>query len=270
MRKVCPQEASPARRGGDLRRGTNVHKRRDEAYFRRDARASPLPRGSKGHKREGSFQHRTQAGAQERERAPCPVLLRAWTPAARLLRRTPEQAMPATRAERARRPPQRAARTSEAVHARRVRSARATPAFPDPMRWQAILRPGRRAVEVVAGRAGRGDHAAAVPRHERRGTRDRLRTRWRRQACRRTLSTSPTMRARRGDPCGSDATKCFRTRRGIAGQGQERQPQEARRRQEEAGVRGAAGVLLRQRRQVLGSSAPGSPPSCSKGACTRP
>ena len=66
---VCPQTGFARRPRGE-EACTNAHKRREEPYFRRGARASCLPRGSKGHKRAGSsvgkFEHRTGAGAQER------------------------------------------------------------------------------------------------------------------------------------------------------------------------------------------------------------
>ena len=182
MMLVCPQTGFARRPRGE-EACTNAHKRREEPYFRRGARASCLPRGSKGHKRAGSsvgkFEHRTGAGAQERGGRP------ALSGAAACVHgRQPRVCSGAhqsgrCRRESARRPPQRAARRQARpraarsrrgrrarpgerghTHARRLRSARSTPAFPDPMRWQATSWQ-RGPAAVIAKAPFRGSHGPA-------------------------------------------------------------------------------------------------------------
>ena len=83
---VCPQTGFARRPRGE-EACTNAHKRREEPYFRRGARASCLPRGSKGHKREVLLGSLSTAQGQVRKRGEgallCPVLLRACMDASR-------------------------------------------------------------------------------------------------------------------------------------------------------------------------------------------
>ena len=122
---VCPQTGFARRPRGE-EACTNAHKRREEPYFRRGARASCLPRGSKGHKREVLLGSLSTAQGQVRKRGEgallCPVLLRACMDASRAFAPAHTRAGDAGDARRARAPPAAAGGTDERGRARAPRA----------------------------------------------------------------------------------------------------------------------------------------------------